>query len=281
MNKVEIIEKCEQYATLIRKKILTASYNSGKKGVHIGSALSLSDILAVLYGGILNYDCNNPVWNERDRFILSKGHAYVGLYSILNITGYFSDEEFKDNFMMDGGFLPAHPVKNLSKGIECSSGSLGMGLSFAVGKAYYAKLEKLKYRTYVILGDGECNEGSVWEAFMAAAQFKLSNLIAIIDHNKWQQDGHTDEVMNIDFERVLTALGWDVAVVDGHNIEQLFITINKRNEQVSDKPFAIVANTIKGKGVQFMEDDNKWHHAHLTEEQYYEALNSLKSEEII
>lgn len=269
------VKEYELLAKRLRLEIIEASYATGKKGVHLGPALSVADILAVLYGGVMKIDPNNPLDANRDRFILSKGHAYAALYSILSLKGYFSHDTLVSNFMSDGGFLPAHPIKNLEMGIECSSGSLGMGLSYAIGKAINAKRKKLDYQTYVILGDGECDEGSVWEAFIAAAQFKLDNLVVFIDHNHLQHDGDTKDVMNIDFDPVLTALGWRVAVVNGNNVSELLQILESRDKQ-SGKPFAIIAETVKGKGISFMEGDNNWHHASLTEEQYQQAIAELQ-----
>jgi transketolase len=272
MDKTEIIDKCKHLALELRRTIVKATYATGKKGVHIGSALSVVDILATLYGEIMRYGAN-PHDKSRDRFILSKGHAYIGLYSILNLMGFITDEELSEGFMTDGGFLPAHPVKNIEKGIECSTGSLGIGFSYAVGKAYYAKLMQLPYKTFVLLGDGECNEGVIWEAFMSASHFGLSNLIAIIDCNQLQHDGHTKDIMNINLEDVIRSFGWNVLSVDGHDIEQIYQALIQKND--NNKPMAIIANTIKGKGIPFMENDNNWHHAHLTEEKFNEAMNAL------
>jgi transketolase len=272
--KNEIIDKCKLLAVELRKTIIKASYATGNKGVHIGPALSIADILATLYGEIVKYNVSNPLDINRDRVILSKGHAYIGLYSILNLIGFISNEELANNFMTDGGFLPAHPIKNIEKGIECSSGSLGMGFSFAVGKAYYAKLMHLDYKTYALLGDGECNEGCVWETFMSASHFRLSNLVAIIDSNGLQHDGYTKDVMGMNLENMIRSFGWNVVTIDGHDIEQIYKSLIQTSQ--NDKPTAIIANTVKGKGIPFMENDNKWHHAHLTEEQFQEAINSLK-----
>jgi transketolase len=270
------IEKLKTVAKDLRKIIIEASYETGTKGVHIGSSLSMVEILAVLYGKILKYDVNNPDWNDRDRLILSKGHGYIGLYSALNLFGFISSQELKENFMTNGGFLPVHPVKNIKKGIECSTGSLGMGLSFAVGKAYYANSVKSNYMTYTILGDGECNEGNIWEAVISAAHYKLSNLVAIIDRNRLQQDGLTKDIMYLDLENNFKSFGWEVVVVNGHNVGELYQALSLKNKTNSIKPLAIIADTIKGGGISFMENNNKWHHAHMSDKEYLEALNSLK-----
>ena len=275
MDRNEKIEKYKNFSKNIRRLIIKATYLTERKGVHIGSALSVADFFAVLYGGELKVDSHNPIDICRDRFILSKGHAYLALYASLCLSGFITEKELFDNFMTDGGDFPAHPVKNVGKGIECSSGSLGMGLSFAIGKALNAKKKGLDYQTYVVLGDGECNEGSVWEAFMAAVQFKLNNLVVFIDHNNLQHDGSTSDIMNIHFFNVLEAIGWNVISINGNDIVEIVHALEMRNKK-SAFPCAIVGNTLKGKGVSFMEGDNNWHHAHLTREQYEVALDDLK-----
>lgn len=270
------VKDIELLAKHLRKEIIEISYNTGKKGVHIGPALSCADILAVLYGGIMNYKADDPTWVERDRFILSKGHAYAAIYSILSLSGYCSHEYLMENFMAtEGGRFPVHPVKDLEMGIETSSGSLGMGLGYAVGKAIAAKRKNEKHQIYVLCGDGECNEGSIWEAVFSAAQYKLDNLTLFIDHNKYQQDGLTQNLMQIDFVKMFEASGWNVRDVDGHNVEELYDSL--KNEQHNEgMPVVYVCNTIKGRGISFMEGDNSWHHASMSEEQYNQAINELK-----
>ena len=265
----------KELAKQLRKEILESSYATGKIGVHIGPALSCADYLAYLYGKQMNVSPEKVSDENRDRFILSKGHAYTALYSILSLQGFFSQEEYRVNFMTDGGLYPAHPIKQLQKGIECSSGSLGMGISFAVGKSLAAKKKGLSYKTYVVMGDGECNEGSTFEAFTSAAQFKLDNLVVFIDHNGYQQDGTTNDVMNIPFFSMFQSLGWDVVEIDGNNIYEIDKAFANRKENTG-KPFAIIGKTVKGKGVSFMEGINSWHHASMKEEQYIQALGELK-----
>ena len=269
------ITEIKELAKDLRREIIESSYATGKTGVHIGPALSAADYLAYLYGRQMNVSPNHVFDENRDRFILSKGHAYTALYSILSLRGFFSQEEYHSNFMTDGGLYPAHPVKQLEKGIECSSGSLGMGISFAVGKAIAAKKKGLPYKTYVLMGDGECNEGSTFEAFTSAAQFKLDNLVVFIDHNGFQQDGMTKDVMNIPFLQMLQSLGWDVAEINGNSIDEIDQAFANRKEGTG-KPFAIVGKTVKGKGVSFMEGVNSWHHASMNEEQYTQAMEELK-----
>lgn len=269
------IDEVKILAKQLRREIIDSSFATGKIGVHIGPALSAADYLAYLYGKQMNVAPDKVNDVNRDRFVLSKGHAYTALYSILSLRGFFSQEEYRANFMTDGGLYPAHPIKQLDKGIECSSGSLGMGISFAVGKALAAKKKGLSYKTYVLMGDGECNEGSTFEAFISAAQFKLDNLIVFIDHNGYQQDGTTQDVMNIPFVSMFQSLGWDVVEIDGNNIDEIDKAFACHKESAG-KPFAIVGKTVKGKGVSFMENVNSWHHATMKEEQFNQAMDELK-----
>lgn len=267
------IQKSEQWAHDIRREIIEASHDVGRQGVHIGSALSTADILAVLYAAVMKYDVNNPLSADRDYFILSKGHAYIGYYAALAKAGFFTNEDIKKQFMTDNGWLPVHPVKNLEKGIEFSGGSLGMGMPFAVGKAYALKLAGKPNKVYALVGDGECDEGSIWEAFMSASNFKLDNLTVIIDKNGMQQDGPTDEVLSIDIETMAKACKWNVIVVDGHSHAELIDAFGLSFDNGMSK--CIIANTIKGKGVSFMENDNSWHHANMNEKQYNQAKEEL------
>ena len=268
------IQEVKELAKKLRKEIIESSYATGKIGVHIGPALSAADYLAYLYGKRMNVSPEKVNDEDRDRFVLSKGHAYTALYSVLSLMGFFSQEEYRNNFMTDGGLYPAHPIKQLEKGIECSSGSLGMGISFAVGKALAAKKKGLGYKTYVLMGDGECNEGSTFEAFVSAVQFKLDNLIVFIDHNGYQQDGTTEEVMNIPFKPMLQSLGWDVVEINGNSVDEIDEAFAAHQE--NGRPFAIIGKTVKGKGVSFMEGINRWHHASMNEEQYNQAIEELK-----
>ncbi len=265
--------KSEEWARDIRREIIEASHNVGRLGVHIGSALSAADILAVLYAEVLKYDVKNPRSENRDYFVLSKGHAYIGYYATLAKAGFFSNQDIKEQFMTDGGWLPVHPVKNLDKGIEFSGGSLGTGMPFAVGKAYALKLNGKPNKVYSLVGDGECDEGSIWEAFMSASNLGLNNLTVIIDKNGMQQDGTTDEVLAVDIESLAKACKWNVIVVDGHNHNELISAFAQSFD--NRKPKCIIAKTVKGKGVSFMENDNNWHHANMNEKQYNQAVEEL------
>ena len=234
--------KSEEWARDIRREIIEASHDVGRLGVHIGSALSAADVLAVLYADVLNYDVKNPRSEERDYFVLSKGHAYIGYYAALAKAGFFSNQDIKEQFMTDGGWLPVHPVKNLDKGIEFSGGSLGTGMPFAVGKAYALKLNEKPNKVYSLVGDGECDEGSIWEAFMSAANLGLDNLTVVVDKNGMQQDGATDEVLAVDIEALAKACKWNVIVVDGHNHNELKSAFTKSFD--NGKPKCIIANTL-------------------------------------
>lgn len=267
------MSKSEEWAHDIRCEILDASHDVGKLGVHIGSALSAADILAVLYAEVLSYDTSNPLSSDRDYFVLSKGHAYIGYYAALAKAGFFTNEDIKEQFMTDGGWLPVHPVKNLEKGIEFSGGSLGTGMPFATGKAYALKMAGKPNIVYTLIGDGECDEGSIWEAFMSASNLKLYNLTVIVDKNGLQQDGPTDEVLSVDIEALAKACHWNVIVVDGHSHEELLAAFEKSFD--NGLPKCIIANTVKGKGVSFMENDNSWHHANMNEKQYNQAKEEL------
>jgi transketolase len=265
-------QKINDMAKRMRRKILDVSH-SCNVNAHIGGGLSIVDIMATLYGAVLKYDPNNPAWEERDRFILSKGHGVLGFYSALLMAGIISEELFT-SFQTNESDLIAHPVMNLPLGIESSNGSLGQGLSMGVGLALAAKRKNMKHRIYVLLGNGECNEGAVWEAAMAATHFRLDNLIAIVDNNRMQSDGKSITVMDCgDFSQKWESFGWNVCSVDGHNIEELYNDFINNN--VANKPKVVIANTIKGKGISFMENNNEWHHNRLTKTHYEQALQEI------
>lgn len=258
----------------MRRLALDMGLAAGAHAVHFGSGLSIIEILAVLYGKIMKITPNMPDWEERDRFILSKGHGVIGYYAALVETGFIPKEKLKD-FEQNNSFLLGHPVKNKAYGIEFTNGSLGMGLSLAIGCAISAKKKNKDYKTYVLLGDGELDEGSVWEGFMFAKQYKLDNLIAIIDKNNLQLGGYTKDIINhAELSRKLESFGWNVYEVDGHDIEQLKSTFSSLKQ--NDSPTVIIANTIKGKGFSFSEDNNSWHHAIITPKIYDEALKELE-----
>ena len=275
MNKENEILKIKQLAKQIKKNILDMSLVAAERSAHFGGALSTVEILATLYNSVLKFDSSNPLWEDRDRFILSKGHGCLGVYSTLCEMGYFKKADL-NLFEQNGSFLLGHPVINKKKGIEFSTGSLGMGLSLGVGVAIAAKKNKKNYKVFVLMGDGECNEGSIWEASMSAAHFKLDNITAIIDNNTLQQTGSNEEIMSsTDLGSKWRSFNWDVIEIDGHNIEQILKAFN----HVSDRPKLILAKTLKGKGFRFAENNNDWHHKIMTKKQYEEALIELDNAE--
>jgi transketolase len=225
---------------------------------HPGGSLSIIDTLAVLYMKILRHDPRRPDWPDRDRVILSKGHGCPALYAVMAYTGYFPREQLTTLRKL-GSPLQGHPDRLRLPGVEFSTGSLGQGLSVGVGMAAAAKMDKKDYRTYVILGDGELQEGQCWEAIMSAPKFQLDNLVAIIDHNNGQIDGPVNEIMDIEpLADKFRAFNWDVVGIDGHDLEQIENTLIAAGKQ-HGKPLAIIAKTTKGKGVSFMEHNIGWH----------------------
>ena len=270
----EIIKNIERMSKRMKYHLLDTALAAGASSSHFGGGLSIIDITATLYGGIMKYDLKNTEWNERDRFILSKGHGVLGYYTALVEAGFFPKEDLF-TFEKTGSYLLGHPVINRSKGIEFSNGSLGMGLALGIGVALSGKRRKKKFNVFVLMGDGECNEGSVWEAAMAAAQFKLDNIYSIFDRNNFQQTGSNADIMSVgDLESKLRSFGWQVVEVDGHNIEKLYDVFTADYEQ--KKPVAIIAHTIKGKGFSFSENNNDWHHAPLSKSQYELAIQELE-----
>ncbi len=260
-------------AVVMRKNVLKMTYNAGIGGAHIGGGLSLIEIMATLYIGVLKYDLNNMQSEYRDRLIFSKGHGTLALYTAMQQVGIISSEDL-NLYKKDNSFLSAHPSINASIGIEYSSGSLGQGLSLAVGTALALKRKNNdKSKVYVILGDGECNEGAIWEAAQSASHFKCNNIVAIVDCNGIQYDGFVNDIMNqTPFGMKWEAFGWEVRIIDGHNIEEIYNAIKGNNE----KPLVVLAKTIKGKGISFMENNPIWHNHNLSYEQYEIAINELK-----
>lgn len=265
-----------EYAYLMRRHALRMAYAAGGHASHFGAGLSIVDILAVLYSEHMNLPKpNQEGYEDRDRFILSKGHGVIGYYAALCEAGWIPEEDL-DTFENGVSYLFGHPVKNREHGIEFSSGSLGMGLSIGVGLSLAAKKKDKTYRTYILMGDGECAEGSVWEAALSAAHLKLDNLTAIIDRNGLQLGGRTEEILDTsDLGEKFEGFGWYVIRINGHDhtaINQAF----SEAKNTLDKPTAIIADTKKGYGFSFSEDNNAWHHAVMTEEQYQEALTELE-----
>lgn len=261
-------------AAAVRQDILDMTYAAGANGGHIGGALSSADIFAVLYGCVLNVSPKNPLDPGRDRFFLSKGHISLAHYAVLAECGFISHDDLA-TFEKQGSCFQTHADAQPEKGIEISNGSLGYGLSIGVGSALAAKQKGLAYKTYVLIGDGECNEGTIWEAAMAAVRFKLDNLIAIVDVNGQQLDGFTSDIMPIrDIAASFRELGFAVTEIDGHSVEQLFCALSASSE---GQPLAIVAYTVKGKGIPSIEGKTGWHHARITKEQYMCFKEELSS----
>lgn len=248
----------EQLAWLIRRHGIEMTHLSG--GSHLGAILSVADIMAVLYSEILRFDTYNVKWEERDRFILSKGHAGASVYAALAESGFFPVEELKTHYQ-NGSRLSGHVSHHLP-GVDLSTGSLGHGLSVGVGMAYALKKDNKVAQVYVVLGDGECNEGSVWEAALFANHFRLNNLVAIIDHNHMQSLDFNENTLEIEsLGAKWEAFGWNVIEINGNNhseLKEAFARINEGNPQ--HKPTVIIANTIKGYGVSFMQNDILWHY---------------------
>jgi transketolase len=229
-------------------------------GAHIGGSLSIAEILTILYFKYLNVRPEEPCWEDRDRFVLSKGHAAAGFIPVLAMKGFFPEEELK-TFNHFGSPFAMHPDSNKVVGCDVSAGSLGHGLSMAVGLGLGARYLKKDYKVVCLLGDGECCEGSVWEAAMALNHFKLGNVITIVDRNRLMIDGFTEDVMALEpFADKWRAFGFEVIEVDGHDFDQLSIALD-RAWGVKDRPVLILANTVKGKGVDFMENNVVWHYA--------------------
>lgn len=262
----------KKVANEIRIGVIEAVH-SAKSG-HPGGALSSADILACLYFDELRIDPSKPSNPDRDRFVLSKGHSCPGLYSALAHRGYFSVDELQ-GFRHLGSIMQGHPDMKNIKGVDMSAGSLGQGFSCACGMALAGKLDNKDYRVYTLIGDGESQEGQIWEAVMFGAHYKLDNLCLIIDNNGLQIDGKVEDVMNtMPYESKLEAFGWNVITIDGHNIEEILNAFESA-KATKGKPTAIVAKTVKGKGVSFMENEAGWHGKAPNDEEYAQAIKEL------
>jgi transketolase len=243
---------------------------------HIGSNFSMAEILAVLYGCTLRVNPAQPEWEDRDRFILSKGHACAAHYAVLAERGFFP-ASWLDTFYLDGSRLAGHSTHSGVPGVEASTGSLGHGLPIATGMALGAKLDGRLHRTIVLLSDGECDEGSTWEAVLFASHHRLDRLLAIVDYNKIQSLGHVRDVLDLEpFADKWQAFGWDVVAVDGHDTTALEAAFAQR---VGDRPRCVIAHTVKGKGVSFMEDQLLWHYRSPDCDEYAAAVRELEAAE--
>ena len=270
------IEELNQTSRLIRGWLVEIT--NQKRTAHLASALSCVDILVAAYwGGTFYVNPSNANDPKRDRIILSKGHAVGALYATLAYKGFF-DKSILKTWNDDGGCLPEHPSPDCVPGIELATGSLGHGLSCSLGMALASRIRKESYKVLAVLSDGECNEGSVWEAALMAASQKVSNLAVVIDYNKWQATGRSDEVLALHpLGEKWKAFGWNVEEVDGHDIISLLKAMDLAFQDNS-MPSAIIAHTVKGKGISFMEDDNNWHYRVPTDEEVVKAKEELSLE---
>lgn len=272
----EIVKKqLKIKACKVRMGIIEGVYNA--KSGHPGGSLSITDILTYLYFHRMNVDVENPQWEDRDRLVLSKGHVAPGLYSVLALKGFFPIEELKTLRKSDS-MLQGHPSMKLTPGVDMSTGSLGQGFSVAAGMALGAKIGAKSFRTYAILGDGEIQEGQIWEAAMYSGAKHLDSLTAVVDNNDLQIDGSLEEVNSpYPIPEKFTAFGWNVIEIDAHNFDEIDAAF-KAGEECKGKPTMIVAKSIKGKGVSFMENNYKWHGSAPNTEQYEQAMRELNAE---
>ncbi len=270
----ELAKELKKKAKRFRVEIIEMIYTA--QSGHPGGSLSAVDILTCLYFHQMKIKPGDPFWEKRDRFILSKGHAAPALYVILADLKYFPKNKLSSLRKL-GSILQGHPDMNKTPGVEISTGSLGNGLSVGVGMALSSRLSKNNYHTYVLIGDGECEEGEIWEAAMAAAKYKLDNLTAICDFNRLQLDGPTNEIMPLDpLPLKWEAFNWNVIQVDGHNIMEILKAFNEAH-LVKNKPTIIIAHTVKGRGVSFMENNYEWHGRVPNKEEYEIAMGELKN----
>ena len=258
------IEHLEAKALEMRKRLLRLA---NRTSLHIGGDLSMTDLMTVIFEHLMNVDPERPEWPDRDRFILSKGHGAGALYISMANRGFFDVEEIYDTYGALGSRFGMHPCRNHLPGVEMSTGSLGHGLSLSVGLALAARLDGRTNRVVTLMGDGELNEGSVWEAAMAAAQFRLGSIVAFVDKNDMCMDGAQDEVMQVNpVDEKFAAFGWNVVTVDGHDIPALAEMVDALPPSSSDRPTVVVAQTIKGRGIGFMENTTKWHSGQVDDE---------------
>lgn len=269
----ELKAKLQKDAVKVRMSVIEGTFNA--KSGHPGGSLSVSDLMTYLYMYKLNVDPKNPQWEDRDRFVLSKGHTAPALYAALALRGFFSEDEIK-TLRKPGSRLQGHPSMHMTPGVDMSTGSLGQGISVAVGMALGAKINKKDYRVYTILGDGEIEEGQVWEAAMFAGAKKLDNLLVVVDNNNLQIDGTIEEVNSpYPIDEKFKAFGFNVINIDGHDFDQIDDAFTKA-EAFKGAPTAIIAKTVKGKGVSFMENQVGWHGKAPDFDQYNQAMAELK-----
>lgn len=267
-----------RYAVLarkIREHVLRMTHRA--KSSHVGTSLSMADLLAVLYGGVLRVNPAQPDWPDRDRFILSKGHGAAGVYAALAEAHFFSIDWALANYCQDGSPLAGHITHTGVPGVDASTGSLGHGLSIACGMALAGKRDGRSYRVFAMLSDGECDEGSTWEAALFAGHHRLDNLVAIVDYNKIQSLGRVEEILNLEpLEDKWKAFGWSTRLIDGHALDEVADTLRSVPFEAG-RPSCVIAHTVKGKGVSFMEDKLLWHYRPPNDEELHRALAELES----
>ena len=270
--KLKEVKELENMAKEVRKGIIEAVYHA--QSGHPGGSLSVADILTVLYFNELNIDENNSKWEDRDRFVLSKGHCSPALYSCLANRGFFPVEDLK-TFRNIDSYLQGHPDMKKIPGVDMTTGSLGQGLSAAVGMAIAGKMDNKSYRVYSVLGDGEIEEGQIWEAAMSANKYHLDNLCVIVDNNNLQIDGTIEEVISpYPIDEKFRSFGFEIIKIDGHNMQEILDAFDVA-KHVKGKPVCIIAKTVKGKGISFMENQVGWHGKAPNEEQYKMAMEEL------
>jgi transketolase len=271
----EIKDKTEQ----MRRDCIEMGYAARKEGAHFGPALSSVDIVASLFFGVMNHDPKNPEMPDRDRFVMSKGHACLAYYAALIESGYIP-REMISQFKGNNSILCGHPSMNMPYGIEVSTGSLGSGFAIACGMAKAAKYKGELHKVFCIVGDGECNEGIIWEAALNAAKYELDNLIAIVDINGFQLSGTTSKIMPINLDELWNAAEWDVSYIDnGNDVEAVLKTLMEIKNSEGGKPHVILTKTTKGKGISFMENNLAFHAAPINDEQYQQAIQDLDNAE--
>lgn len=267
-----LLEKLDNKAREVRRDIVTMVHraNSG----HVGGSLGATEIVVALYYHLMKHRPDDPQWDDRDRFILSKGHCTPVIYAVLADCGYFPKEDLK-TFRRPGSHLQGHPAQHKTPGIDASTGTLGLGISTGVGMALGAKLKKKNHYYYILCGDGEIQEGQVWEAAMFANKYKLDNIIAFVDRNYLQTDGNSEKVMPLDpLKPKWESFGWEVFEIDGNDFTQIIQTVEEARN-IKGKPTMIIANTVKGKGVSFMENEASWHGTPPGKEDFDKAIKEL------
>jgi transketolase len=269
------VERLQDKALQMRKRLLRLA---NRTNLHIGGDLSMTELMTVIFEYLMRVDPEHPAWGDRDRFILSKGHGAGALYISMANRGFFDVEEIYATYGALGSRFGMHPCRNHLPGVETSTGSLGHGLSVAVGLALAARLDQRTNRVVTLIGDGELNEGSIWEAVMSAAHFRLGNIVAFIDKNDMTMDGATDDIMRVNpVDDKFSAFGWHVVQVDGHDVAALVDAVDALPQPAGERPTVVVAHTVKGRGIGFMENTTKWHSGQIddaTLEQCYVELEA-------